>query len=355
MTPGGMTPGGPGAMRPGGPGGTGSPDGGPGGFQPGGFAGGGQITPNPNQPPKPNEVTDPAKFYPLNEEYLLVRFVDPTVMPGVTYQYRLKIKLKNPNFGQPANTVSQASYVKKEILESGWYVVPGQIPIPPEAYVFGMDPVEYEKTVKEKYPKDNAMQALLKVDDRRQAVVQVHRWMPEVRLADSTKKEPVGAWVIGEMQASPGEFIGRKTLVQLPTWSAEKGYYTLKELPEGLKLKNSTSKDPPKGWLVDLSTDNILVDFDGGRFRGPIGEKTVTDESAEELLILKPDGTMTVRNSEYDRYFKPRDLRAKAWDAWVRQSELMTPNANQNNQPGGPGRPGSGGPGGAGGSGGSGE
>ncbi|HEY2784794.1 MAG TPA: hypothetical protein VGJ05_07445 [Fimbriiglobus sp.] len=327
------------------PGGTGSPDGAvPGGGRPGGF----QPPTNPNEKPKVTKTINPNDFYPLSEEYLLIRFVDPTVKPGETYQYRLRVKLKNPSFGpQFKSQVSQASYATKEVLTSAEWVINQFVPIPPETYVYALDPAEFEKSVKEKFPKDNGMQALMKVQDGKQALVQIHRWMPEVRLPGSSATEPVGAWVIGEVQAAPGEYIGRRQLCQLPIWSAEKGYYVLKELPEGYRLKgNVGTTKVPRGWLVDLSTNDILVDFDGGRYRGQIGDKTVQDESAEELLILRPDGSMFVRNSETDKDFKPRELRAKAWDEWVKTAESVTPGANPNgfdrSRPGGGGGDGGG-------------
>ncbi len=265
----------------------------------------------------------------------------------------MKIKLKNPNFGVKKSELSQASYADKEILESPFWVINQPIKIPPEAYIYSLDPVEYEKTVKEKFAKDNGMLALLKVQDGKQALVQIHRWMPSVPLGSGGKGEPVGAWVIGEMQASPGEYIGRKQLVQLPIWSAEKGYYVLKELSEGIKLKGTINpKDVPRGWLVDLSTDSVLVDFEGGRFNGQIGDKRVQDESAEELLILGSDGSMYIRNSEWEKEApsneRPRELRANAWKNWIDDAERMTTGANPNGFD--RGRPGGGdGPGGKGG------
>jgi hypothetical protein len=326
------TPGGPGGGRgfgtPGGPGGLGSPDGGaPGG--PGGVAGQGPAG-NPNDP----------KYYPLNEDFLLIRFLDPEIVPGNSYQYRIRVIMRNPNKGMDAY-VSQPGFAKIERLESPWWTVPVAPPIPPETYFYAIAPKTYEKKVKEKFDRNTAMLELL-LPKEGKTVVQIHEWAQEVRL-NANAKEPIGTWIVGEVPVGPGEYIGRKHLVQLPTWSAERTAYALKELPGGIKLK-PPAKDPPKGWLVDLTTDAVLVDFEGGKFRGQVNNNSVQDESDVEMLVVRPDGSVAVRNSASDATYAPRANREKSWDEWIKKAEEQ---GNQLSQPGmggsgGFGRPGEG-------------
>ena len=47
----------------------------------------------------PGNPNDP-KYYPLNEDFLLIRFLDPEIIPGHTYQYRLRIIMRNVNKGK---------------------------------------------------------------------------------------------------------------------------------------------------------------------------------------------------------------------------------------------------------------
>jgi hypothetical protein len=312
-------------------GGLGSPDGGdPRGG--GGFAGGVGQGPagNPNDP----------KYYPLNEDFLLLRFLDPEILPGHSYQYRIRIIMRNPNFGKDA-LVSQPGFAKLERLESPWWTVPGAATIPPETYFYAITPKTYEKKVKEKFERNSAMQELL-LPKEGKTVVQIHEWAQEVRL-NANAKEPIGTWIVGEVPVGPGEYIGRKHLVQLPTWSAERTAYALKELPGGIKFK-PPAKDPPKGWLVDLTTQAVLVDFEGGKFRGQINNNSVQDDADVEMLVVRPDGSVMVRNSATDTAFKPREDRQKSWDEWIKKAEEQGSRLSQPGMggSGGFGRPGGG-------------
>lgn len=314
---------------PGGPGGLGSPDGGEFGG-PGGFAGHGGPAGNPNDP----------KYYPLNEDFLLLRFLDPDIVPGHSYEYRIRVIMRNPNFGKDS-LVSQPGFAKVERLESPWWTVPYTATIPPETYYYAVTPKSYEKKVKEKFEKNPAMQELL-LPKEGKTVIQIHNWAEEVRL-NANAKEPIGTWIVAEVPVGPGEFIGRKHLVQLPTWSAERTAYALKELPGGIKLK-PPAKDTPKGWLVDLTTDSVLVDFEGGKFRGQVNNNSVQDESDVEMLIVRPDGSVSVRNSAADAAFAPRATREKHWDEWLKKAEEQGAHLSQPGMgaPGGFGRPGGG-------------
>jgi hypothetical protein len=290
-----------------------------------------------------NSGVDP-KYYPLNEDFLLIRFLDPEIQSGHSYQYRMRVIMRNPNFGKEA-LVSQPGFAKKERIESLWWTIPFTANIPSEAYYYAMNSKTYDEKVKKKFEKNPAMQELLLPKDGK-TVVQIHQWAKEVRL-NANAREPIGTWIIGEVPVGPGEYIGRKHLVQLPTWSAERTAYALKELPGGIKLK-PPAKDTPKGWLVDLTTAAVLVDFEGGKFRGQVNNNTVQDDSDVEMLVVRPDGTVTVRNSAVDTAFAPREKRTTDWEEWLRKSEEQGGRLTQPGGagPGGFGRPGSG-PGGS--------
>ena len=251
----------------------------------------------------------------------------------------MRVIMRNPNHGKEA-IVSQPGFAKVERLESPWWNVPGTAPIPPESYYYAMNSKTYDEKVKKKFEKNPAMQELLLPKDGK-TVVQIHQWAKEVRL-NANAREPIGTWIIGEVPVGPGEYIGRKHLVQLPTWSAERTAYALKELPGGIKLK-PPAKDTPKGWLVDLTTAAVLVDFEGGKFRGQVNNNTVQDDSDVEMLVVRPDGTVVVRNSAVDTAFAPREKRMTEWEEWLRKSEEQ---GGRLSQPGGAGPGGFGRPGG---------
>src|SRR6185369_15642877 len=94
----------------------------------------------------------------------------------------------------------------------------------------------------------------------------------QVKLSDDTKKEPIGAWVVAEMPVGRGDFVGKKQFVKLPLWDSAKMEYQLRELPaEAVRARpgGPKPKEQPHGWLVNFASRDVLVDFEGGRVRGP--------------------------------------------------------------------------------------
>ena len=61
----------------------------------------------------------------------------------------------------------------------------------------------------------------------------------------------------------------------------------------GVKVVGVKNPDhQPKGWPLNFRTANVLVDFDGGRQVQQVGDRRVTDDAAQELLIVRPDGKL---------------------------------------------------------------
>jgi hypothetical protein len=50
-------------------------------------------------------------------EKILVRFIDVGRTPGQTYQYKVSVRMKNPNFGKES-LVANAAMAKKRVLRS---------------------------------------------------------------------------------------------------------------------------------------------------------------------------------------------------------------------------------------------
>jgi hypothetical protein len=122
---------------------------------------------------------------------------------------------------------------------------------------------------------------------------------------------------------APGEYIGRKTYVKLPLWSAGVGSYTFRALSDDVKrsLGFTTSKDKtPKGYfLQDFTSKNLLIDFTGGKAKEKVGTQLVSDDAASELLILRADGRIEVRNEITDASIKERKERETLWTKWLAQ------------------------------------
>lgn len=253
-------------------------------------------------------------------ENLLLRFVDPDITPGYTYQYRVRVMMKNPNFGR-TKEVRVPSDAKKEILEGRWVTIPQTVTVPEEFFMYAYDSEDYLKKAEGVY-EEAGRQYIVKqlmehpeVSKGSRAVVQVHQWMPQVRAGNAV--EPVGTWVITELPVAIGEYIGKRQLVRLPLWSAGAQNYVLRELTGSDKIFRVPEKDQPKGWPVNFRTRSLVVDFEGGTRVERFGNTEIRDQSASEILILRPDGKLSLKNSATDMQQADREKRNSVWDEWL--------------------------------------
>jgi hypothetical protein len=272
----------------------------------------------------------------------LLRFVDCDARPGYTYEYRIRLRMWNPNFGQD-KLVANPEFAKEsyKVLYSRWTET-APITVPAESFLFAHEVKTYHEKIDNEYPaysdtskgvtatpESKAVNSLLQVKDN-QAVVQVATWMEQVRTGTSSQREPVGAWVVAEMPVGRGEFVGRKQFIKLPLWSAEQQQYLLREVGD----KVIKGKYQPRGWLVDFSTKSVLVDFEGGKVKtrtnlafdakGNLvnGTRNFEEDVSTELLIVRPDGKLVVRSSQIDDIDPNRKAITTEWARWVKEVEL---------------------------------
>ncbi|OWK36159.1 hypothetical protein [Fimbriiglobus ruber] len=326
-------PGGPGRPgMPGGPGGPGMP-GGPGGpGMPGGHASGDPMNPN-----------GMAQAQMPEAETTLLRFMDLEVTPGLSYQYRIRVKMRNPNFGLK-DKVSRPADANIDILYGPWRAIPQIMTIPTETYLFAYDPEEYIKNVKillDGHGKETSIKKYMDLDEvqnGKRAVIQVQTWMPQVRLEGSRSGEPVGTWVVAEMPVAPGEYVGKRQLVELPLWSAGAANYIVRELAGGSRFPNiKDAKHQPKGWAINFRTNSVLVDFDGGKVKTQVGDRNILDDAESEVLIIRPDGKLIVRRTADDRPDEARTARDTVWIDWLKRAKETKDVTTSG--PGGPGGP----------------
>jgi hypothetical protein len=285
---------------PAGPMGGGSP------FGPGmmpGMAGTGDPA-NPMAPGGTMTTTQNAAEVP---EHVLIRVLDtdPNIRPGMVYQYRLRVRMENPNFGKQKLVGNTFDADKKE-LESEWAEMPDKVTIPREDWVYAVDPPLDPKTNKP------AMQ----LKDG-QAVLQIQRWQPQITIEKF--REPFGDWFVTELVVNRGTYVGGRTMVNVPLWSSENNKFVLRELKESLVGK-SAPKEARKGVMMDLTrSDLLVVSIDGGKTKAPGFKVTrpVEDESTFEILLLNADGSLQVRSSAKDREESSRKDRENRWKAWV--------------------------------------
>jgi hypothetical protein len=298
----------------------------PGGVGPGG----------PGAPKFPDGSVPNTTTVANDVDNFLLRFVDCDVEPGRTYEYRIRLRMTNPNYGQD-KLVANPEFAKDSFktLYSPW-VQTFAITVPAESFLYAHDVKAYRDQISNTYPAEGPsatpeskeVSKLLQVKDN-QAVVEVATWMEQVRTGTGAQREPVGAWVVAEMPVGRGEFVGRKQFIKLPLWSSETQQYLLREVSD----KVVKGKHQPKGWMVDFSTKSVLVDFEGGKVKtrtsvrfdekGNVvpGARPIEEDAATELLIVRPDGKLVVRTSQVDDADPNRKSISAEWGRWVKDVE----------------------------------
>lgn len=287
---------------------------------------------DPKQPPVFDPKKDPKNDQGVTDvDTMMIRFLDPTVDSGYSYQYRIRVRMKNPNFGKD-DKVREKSEAKKEFLEGSWVAIPDLAVLPPDNHLYAYDPDKYLESAKvavedvlTNVPAGkrgaaifnmNTLLHFKEIQNGKQAVVQFQTWMPKV-LATGNKSEPVGTWVLAEIPVAVGEYIGKRTLVKLPLWSSSLSNYVLRELGGGIKIFGIPADSQPKGWAVPFKTKLILVDFEGGKPTEKVGNKTISDTASTELLILRTDGKLMLKNSGRDMADEEREKRNSDWEKWI--------------------------------------
>jgi len=152
--------------------------------------------------------------------------------------------------------------------------------------------------------------------------------------------------VSAEIPVGRGEYVGRKQYLRLPLWSSISQGYVLRATPDVIlpSRPKEKPKEQPPGWLVDFTSPDILVDFEGGVTRTAMpttDRRTIEEDAATELLIAEPDGrggtVLRVRNSVVDMADRSRADRTRFWETW--QKDVETRKVEGTGQPGGPTNP----------------
>jgi hypothetical protein len=66
---------------------------------------------------------------------LPMRFVDIDIQPGVVYQYRIRLKVLNPNYNKD-KLVATESLAKVDKLYSDWAIIPERVFVPAESFLY---------------------------------------------------------------------------------------------------------------------------------------------------------------------------------------------------------------------------
>jgi len=263
-------------------------------------------------------------------EWCLVRFIDVTVHPGLTYEYRVQLRLANPLYNRKDQALSEEMTKKPEILGpekphllttlKDGKEVPLEVRVPANTDVYVVD------------EKPTGVRAVIPASNSRVAI-QIHRWLDTLQ-ANKVSRVAVGEWAIAQRElARRGELLGQPERVLIPIWSPQDDKYLFANSSDENRRRGARRR---RGALVDFSTDALLVDFQGGEKVQTVGDRNVSDSVPVEMLIQTSDGRLIVRKSSDDVPNKERKERVAAWRQRVKEvKEALDEEKNQQNPAGG--------------------
>jgi hypothetical protein len=274
------------------------------------------------------------------EEAWLVRFIDLTVQPGYSYAYQVKVKAANPNFNKPKDLLATPKQALVEDLESEYFVLPKLVTVPPEEFIYAaaQDEKKSPKRVTANMPQGN------NVDE---TYVQMQRWFDVVRPKEGDSWN-LGEWMLADIKAVRGQYLGETVPVPAPYWSMVYGMFIQREIAKAAARPNPFGPRPAPGsrtptWQVEFlpKEETLVVDFEGGNgpYPGPRGKPPIRDEAAVEILLLTSDGKLRLARSNEDLVDEDRLRREKQWNDWIEQVKIDTLQMKNQGQPGGPGGP----------------
>jgi hypothetical protein len=346
--------------------GLGGPPGGPPGGLLGGPGGPRPLGP-PTAPGRPGgpptgEMGGPGGLYAgqptqVPEDAWMMRFIDVTTQPGYAYQYRVQLKAANPNFHRPEKELAIPGAAQIEELKSDWYVLKDRVQVPKEEFLYAAAKDEKKNRVTEKMPNPGNWD---------ETWVQFQRWYADIRPAEFPRQEPLGEWLVAEIKAHRGQFVGEAALINLPVWKMDLSMFLFRDNVRRKQPRGPLDRSPPRSeptWTVDLTPTPpvLLVDFEGGEGSYPAPRKggtgTVRDAAEVEMLFMGSDGKLRVSRSAQDLANLDRTKREEDWNAWLQKVNVdtlmykqQTAPQQQQGVPGGPAGPGGPGGGRAGGS-----
>ena len=193
-------------------------------------------------------------------DYCLIRMFDFTIEPGKTYEYRIKVRMANPNY-ERKDVASQGIAADPELTPKDWYVLPeapdGKEPkklvVPSDLYFYAVDQAKLDKEKKTELK-------LQPVAAGTQTVLQIQKWVDYLQLKNRTEL-PVGDWVIAErVVATHGEPIGRQR-VEVPYWRRAQDRYTMATDQPPPRNGDRKHVDTVEVSFVPEGKEPILVDF----------------------------------------------------------------------------------------------
>jgi len=256
----------------------------------------------------------------VRPDKILVRFYDTTVEPGMNYQYRVQVRMANPNY-KNEKAVSKNITLDKEI-RGAWAELPQTVRIPDETLFYAVDEKRTEGT--------------FAYNDR--VAMQVHRWLEKLQTDPNNRGSVVlvGDWSILEQDwVRRGEYVGGVKETDVPIWWPTFKKYLFALHPDQAKKRAPGAPRTARrqGIPVDFDTHALLVDFEGGKRSYQVGANKFVDESPIEVLVLNK-GKLMVHDSKTDTENDERKKRVEEWKNMLKTVKEEADNKSPTGKPG---------------------
>lgn len=252
----------------------------------------------------------------------LLRFLDLTIKSGHLYEYRVQIRMTNPNYRRPELAISQ-NLINEAELTGPWtdvativdgQSVPLRVRVPDDTQFYAVDD-----------PPDPTYQVVT-MNDRLRAnaqrtPVQIHRWVKQALINpnDSRSDIDLGEWtVVQRTLAYRGDFIGSVRDTLIPWFDPKANDFILVDQKGTRSAPGSLGK---RGIPIDFNTHCILVDFEGGAGQTYAGEgQTISYDTPVQMLVMDPHGHLLAHNEKDDTL---NDERVKRVETWKTRLQLV--------------------------------
>jgi hypothetical protein len=239
--------------------------------------------------------------------YKLFRFFDFSVEPNKQYVYRVRLALKNPNRDMKPALLAKPALATATFLRTQWSDASTVASVPGDTRVLA-------GTVTPARPGGEPLCKILAV-----------KWLETNGVEAFVDKSKIGR---GQVADFPGEkFQPSAAQIRQPEMMMDPGMMMLTPdmmmpgmMPEPAARTGARGKTPrrdvappgatPSSMVVDFNTGVTVVDMRGGERLA--GNRGMPLNAVGELLLLNPDGTLSMRNelddeATYQRLVNPSD------------------------------------------------
>jgi hypothetical protein len=247
---------------------------------------------NVNNPRKNNN--DPNVKPVVVTDYLF-RFLDFSVLPGKTYQYRVQLELLNPNYELQAQFLEKEELAKEKYLITAFSSPSNSITIPLESRVLATNttPASVRNPWDEPFAKITAV--YFDLQDGSEWYVEKDR-VYRGTVCNFAKQEVVNA------QLEPQSDLGSSTMPTQPTASTSGNKPKTSAEKEAEKKRLEQEKELEKKYKQqkDIVSDVVILDISGGNTLYNAPSDVLDIKTPGRMMILEPSGEIVIHRMNAD-------------------------------------------------------